>query len=320
MKINNILLGENTDIGSIKNSVAIVYYFYLIVIAALQIAFSYGKAEQDIIWNFAPIAMVVAFISLLTHFKFPKKTFLFNTIAIFVILIFLKFNVLYKTGFSPVQYLMITAFCITVVYFYDYRRSFIIPLLFVIIHIVELIYYQDFKYGGFTNRIESDLERIVYTAVSLNFYIFILTSFFSAKLNHLVNKYNQKKKLIDVAKEDERKRLSSLNEQFQKIKETVTTNSHKLRAPISRIQGLLSLHQANLDSDDDNTQENKLDFQQMLKESLSELRVELESFEQIIRTAENENNGSYKTIIADTDDDHLSLDIDGEKEDENIFS
>lgn len=320
MKIKNILLGNSTDIISIKNSVAIVYYLYLMIIAALQIGFSYGKVEQVVIWKFAPIVMIVAFISLLAHFKFPKKTFLLNTIAVFFILIALKLSVLYKSGFSPIQYLMITAFCITVVYFYDYRRSFIIPLLFIIIHIIELTYYQDFKYSGFTDRIDSDLERIIYTAVSLNFYIFLLSSFFSSKLNHLIQKYNEKKKLIDIAKKGEKDHLSKLNEQFNGIKEAVTTNSHKLRAPISRIQGLLSLHQANLDSDDDNTEENKLDFQKMLKESLSELRLELENFEQIIRTVQNDNSGTYNAILKVTEGGDITIDINSEKEDDNIFS
>ena len=94
--INNIFLGSSNSLRDAKNSVAIIYYLYLILIAAVQVLFSLGTPEQQIIWNYAPIVMVVAFVSLLTHFKFPKQTFLANSILVFIILVALKFNIIYK--------------------------------------------------------------------------------------------------------------------------------------------------------------------------------------------------------------------------------
>jgi len=315
-KINNIFLRKNINLVSINNGVAIVYYLYLIVIAALQIAFSLGQPEQQIIWNFAPLVMVIALISILSHFKLPKQTFLVNTILVFIVLVVAKFNIIYENSFSPVQYLMAIAFCITVMYFYDYRRSFIIPLLFILLDIISLLLYQKLAYSSLTEIIEPNLERITYTAVSLNFYVFILSSFFSVKLNHLIKKYRNKDKRIEETKLEERESLARLKAEYKKIEDAVTINSHKVRAPISRIQGLLSLHQADLDEDNDG--EDTLDLQNELKKSLLELRLELEGFELTLRNAENEGNTLYDSLLSEADVvDPNSIE---DKEDDNLFS
>lgn len=313
----NILFGDSTSTKSVKNSVAVVYYIYLIIIALLQILFSVNQPEQDIIWNYAPFVMGIGLISLLTHFKFPQETFLVNTIIIFSVLLFIKFSVIYTTGFSPVQYLMAVALCLTVVYFYDYRRSFIIPLLFILFDLAELLFFQELRYSPIAERISSSLERITYTAVSLNFYIFIISNFFSSKLGHLINKYKEKEQKIKQTRKEEAESLERLKDEYKKIEDAVTTNSHKVRAPISRIQGLLSLQQAELEDEDAVSEEDTIDLKEELKKSLVELRGELEAFEQTIRNAENERSTSYQELI---DDESVDFDDERFKEDDNLFS
>lgn len=320
--INNIFLGSSNSLRDAKNSVAIIYYLYLILIAAVQVLFSLGKPEQQIIWNYAPIVMIVAFVSLLTHFKFPKQTFLANSILVFIILVALKFNIIYKNTFSPVQYLMTIAFCITVVYFYDYRKSFIIPLLFVLLDIGELMFMQDLRYSGFTERIDANLERITYTAISLYFYIFVLSNFFSTKLTELISKHREKEGKIAQARTEEQKSLHRLKSEYKAIEEFVTINSHKVRAPISRIQGLLSLHQSNLDDDSDSSGDIEgMNLQEELKNSLAELRTELEAFEKTIKNAENERSTSYEALLSEEDtlDDDMEQFADDENE-QQLFS
>jgi|GEM_PF-2218948 signal transduction histidine kinase len=319
-KIRANLFGENTNIISIRNSVAIVYYLYLIVIAVLQIAFSFNQPEEQIVWNFALLLIIIAVSSLFTHFKFPKQTFFTNTILVFIILVVIKFNVIYKSGFSPVQYLMVISFCITVVYAYDYRRSFVIPLLFIILDLAALAVYQELRYSSLTDRIDSNLERITYTAVSFNFYIFILSSFFSVKLSHLVKKHRDKEKRIDETKNEERESLARLENEYKKIEDAVTINSHKVRAPISRIQGLLSLHEASIgeENEDESDGSETINLQNELKKSLLELRVELEAVEQTLRNAKNEGSTSYNSLLSE--DELIDPNSIDEKENDNLFS
>jgi signal transduction histidine kinase len=211
---------------------------------------------------------------------------------------------------------MAFAFCITVVYFYDYRRSFIIPLLFILLDIGELLFFQELRYSPITERIASNLERISYTAVSLNFYIFVISNFFSTKLGHLISKFKEKEQKIIQTKKEEEESLQRLQNEYKKIENTVTTNSHKLRAPISRIQGLLSLQQAELEDDEKLSDEETIVLKEELKKSLVELRGELEAFEQTIRNAENERTTSYQELI----DESIDFDEERFKEDDNLFS
>lgn len=170
------------------------------------------------------------------HFLvFVGLTFLFTN--------YVRFSILESTQASPLVIFYEIALCITLVLCFGLRK--IWPVIFFVVIVSYLkIYIINYipSYYWVTSQNET-LPTFVFVTYIVS-YIFVVVLTYYHKMNLLNHELKAKVTELQSALAQSEKLQVSLKEAAEELKEFSSINSHLLRAPISRIQGVIALIEA----------------------------------------------------------------------------
>lgn len=170
---------------------------------------------------------------------------------------------------------------ITVIYYFGLKKSFWLPLFFVATSVLRL-YVMQTSFISYMQIIETEFLRVNITATIILIYFLNISETFR---NRMVELFDRSSK-ISASLESSRKRLEvdnmALQEAYNQVEDMATINSHRLRAPIARIQGLV--HLINSLQEEQYNEDLPVDLSSEINRSLQELEDELNSFKSLIRS------------------------------------
>lgn len=242
------------------------YFCYFSSISTILSVFLFNEFLPDIYTYLVVIGFIYNGYIILTK-KYNSPYFLIVVFISFLITSYVKFYLLDETGASPIVIYYEIALCITLVLCFGLKKTWwlfttLIALSFLKIYLVSE--YPSYNWVYTKNRTLPTFIFITY----LISYIFLIILFYytkMAKINQqLRSKVDELKNTIIVAENLQEKLLKATED----LMEFSSVNSHRLRAPISRIQGIIGLVEAN--ALDDEWDEHKI-YEFLYEQSISSL-------------------------------------------------
>lgn len=258
------------------------FYWFALIISISTNLFALFNNTWQVQLPFSIATVSLSIIGL--RIKKPIIARQFFLLCVFLFTLFLtyvKFRITNASGSGAMQTLIEFSLSITVIYYFGLKKSFWLPLFFVATSVLRL-YVMQTSFISYMQIIETEFLRVNITATIILIYFLNISETFR---NRMVELFDRSSK-ISASLESSRKRLEvdnmALQEAYNQVEDMATINSHRLRAPIARIQGLV--HLINSLQEEQYNEDLPVDLSSEINRSLQELEDELNSFKSLIRS------------------------------------
>lgn len=257
------------------------YWFALIISISTNLFALFNNTWQvQLPFSIATVSLSIIGLGI----KKPIIAGRFFLLCVFLFTLFLtyvKFRITNASGSGAIQTLIEFSLSITVIYYFGLRKSFWLPLLFILTSVLRL-YLMQTSFIAYMQIVETEFLRLNITATVILLYFLSISDGFRSRIISLFDSSSQVLESLERSK----KRLEvdnlALQEAYKQIEDMATINSHRLRAPIARIQGLV--HLINSLQEEQYNDELPVDLSSEINRSLQELEDELNSFKSLIRS------------------------------------
>lgn len=281
MSKNSSSLQEQTSI--IKIEIHKIYYTYTLISLLVTFLGTLNKPLFSEILTFLLIVGTLSVYGLISNKARQSEEFFNAQIIIHTIILALfKFSVVNSNASGPMQIMLELALSITSVYYYGMKLGFWVPLLFILTSYYRLFlieYDPTFE----INIIDPPGGRLIIIGFILMIYTTVFSGLFSHKIAGLLDKNEKNNISLDIASIKLQAQNKALEETFEKLEDAAVINSHRLRAPIARIKGLIIIYNEIKDldlSEDDPIA--AISLKNEILNSIDEFNVEYQHLKELI--------------------------------------
>lgn len=287
-KLRNLLFRfDEFDLNDINNSIEsifLVLYCTLSFISLFILEFDWRGSTYAV---FVVILILASITSFIVHNELKAILFKITIFISYIGLIYARLNYIDNTTTNPIFTLAELALSLTFIFRFGIQKAFWVPITFIFAAFyVQVLIQNEILFYKLVKQESTYISFLL--LLSLLTFIYFLTAFHIHKLKGLSSDFIDANFELEIINKDLQKESFTLNKSIQNLKHLSTINSHRLRAPIARIQGLLIL-QKTLQSSNNDTSEEAVGFsiKDEIEKSYEELAKELDYFESELATKHN---------------------------------
>lgn len=265
---------DEYEINDIHENLEHIYLLSTLIVCSISLILSEFNDTSSIAF-----LVSVGFIMLVSSSSFflgKKIKFLLFNISIsstFVLLIYARLTFMDVTTTNPTLTLAELAISLTMIFRYGLKRTFWVPMVF----LFTAFFAQYLLHKGVTfNALVLNEHSLLSFFILITFisYIFFISAAHAHKMNSLHTNLSYSNDDLEIINQDIKFEIVDISSSLDNLKQLSTINSHYLRAPIARIQGLLILQKC-LKNDPENEGTENFNIGISIKDEIEKSYIEL---------------------------------------------
>lgn len=268
----------------IKYEIHKIYYSYVLILTLVTLITTYKLPIFKEIFIIITINITANIYGLVVKkARYSSELFTSQILIHTIIVTYFKFSIVNENGSGPLSTMLELSISITCVYYYGKKYGLWIPLLFILSSYYRLYLIEHIT--SFTiDVVNPNGGRLMVTGFALMIYTTLFSGLFSHRVEVLLEKNEKNNIALDIASLKAQAQNLALIETFKKLEDVAVINSHRLRAPIARIKGLLIMYNELKNAGfADNDAITTISLKNEIINSINEFNIEYEKIHELIK-------------------------------------
>lgn len=276
---------ERIESTQVDEKIIQLFFLFGMAYAAITAVYSFLNENLYVLIYASSFSISLLLAGIFMPNKWIKRYFLFTVLMFSILVLGLKFVITNSNGSGPLQSMLELVLSITIVYLYGFKKGGWLPVLFIGSTFIRLWMLKN-NVGTHWIVLDAESLRINLIGVCLILFVLAFSGTFTEVISKEIIRYKLYKEDLDLAQTKLNLQTIALEESYQQIEQLADLNSHRLRAPVARIQGLMLLMQELQTNGvlDDHDEIVDLDLKSELEKSIIELKDEMDQFTKVLKS------------------------------------